>query len=189
LDNPVIVIGSIAIAVSIFSMIALGFQIVLLNFRLDVCVTDIIPSNTNGEQFPTFLVRLIIVNRASVGRTVCDIKLDLPKEYQKVHSILPMLHQYRLSGQNEISAVASPMTIDAKTESLGDSMFQLPLDISPGQSTIQWLALKVSQKCPPQQDYGSVQCQLSLLNVREGVLGKTDVILPINFLSEHVQIN
>lgn len=184
MDNPALTLSIIAL---VFSTTVLSFQLILLIFRLDIRIADIIPSTTHEEDSPMFLVRLVIVNRASVGRTVCGIKLVLPKKYRKVCSIEPTLHQYSLSDQSEISAVASPVTIDAKTKSLGDSIFQLPLDISPGQSTIRWLALKVSRKCPPQQDYGNIQCQLALLNVREGILGKTDVTLPTNFLSEHVQ--
>lgn len=179
----------LSIIAIIFSITALSFQIILLTFRLDVCATDIIPSTTNGGFPSMFLVRLVIVNRASVGRTVCGIKLVLPKKYQKVYCVEPILHRYQLSGQNEISAIASPMTIDAKTKSLGDNIFQPPLDISPGQSTIQWLTLKVSQKCPPQQYCDNIQFQLSLLNVHEGILGKTDVILLITSLKEHVQAN
>ena len=185
MDSPAFGLSIVAI---VFSITALSFQIVMFVFRLDVNATTILPSTINEEGISTFLVRLVIVNRASVGRTVCEIKLDLPKKYQKVYSIEPMLHQYRLSGQNVISAIASPVTFDAKTKSLEDSIFQLPLDISPGRSTIQWLALKVFQKCPPQQDYGNIQCQLALLNVHEGVLGKTGVTLPINSLTSQVQI-
>jgi hypothetical protein len=185
MDNPAIGLSFVAI---IFSIIALSSQIALLFFRLDVFITDIIPSTTNEGGFSTFLVRLVIANRASVGRTVCGIKLELPKKRQKVDSIEPILPQYKLSGQNVISVTDYAMTIDDKVKSLGDSVFQPPLDIFPGRSTRQWIALKVSQKYLLQQD-GNIRGQLALLNAREGVLGKTDVILPMNFLAGHVQVN
>ena len=77
--------STLSIIAIVFSTIALSFQIVMLVFRLNVSAT-ILPSSTNTEGFSMFPVRLVIVNRASVGRTICGIKLDLPKKYRKAYS-------------------------------------------------------------------------------------------------------
>lgn len=176
MDNPAIVLSSIALVFSIFALIG---QLTLLFFRLDARITDIKPSTTNEEGFSTFLARLVIVNRASVGRTVCGIKINLLRKYRKSYSIEPILDRYELSGQNVISVTANPVTIN-QTKSLRDSIFRLPLDISPGQSTIQWITLKVSPKSQVRQGYGNIRGHLTLLNVsREPLAKKIGISLKI----------
>jgi len=165
----------------LFSIFAIYLNLVRFSLQLDMSITDILPNTTNAEDFSMFLVRLVIVNRASVSRTACGIKIYLPRKYRKVCSIEPILHQYALSGQNEISSTSYPMTIDEKAKLLGDSIFQLPLDIYLGQSTTRWIALKVSRKCLSQQGYGSMKCHLRLLNVYGKPLTKK-VGLTLKFL-------
>ena len=167
---------ALSIAAICFSIFSLGFQLMFLTARLELSAVTVLPHSKDMEGSSMFPVRLVISNRASVGRTACGIKLDLPKKYRKAYSIEPILPQYVLSGQSVISATDLPMTIDDKVKSLGDSIFQLPLDISPRQTARQWIILKVSQKYPPQQD-DSIKVFLILLNVYGRELAKTGITL------------
>lgn len=147
-------------------------------FQLDIRITNIFLSTTSEEDYPMFLLRAIIANRGSLPRTVYKIKVSPLWKWRKGYSIEPLFHEYRLSGQNVISSIANPMTIDAQTKALGDNIFRLPLDISVGQSTIQWIALKVSRKSQAQHS-DNMKCRLVLLNVNEKLLGETILTLTI----------
>jgi len=175
--------NDLAVSLSIFAVIFTIFsyyvQFVKLSQHLDIRVTDILPSTTNAEDFSMFLVRLVIVNRASVSRTVCGIKLALPWKYRKTYYIEPIPDQYKLSGQNVISVITNPVTIDDQIKSLKDNIFHSPVDISRGQSTIQWITLKVSRKSQTRQHDGNIKCRLILLNVYEKTLGEAKITLTI----------
>lgn len=168
--------ADLSIFAFIVSMASFGLYFTFLTAKLELNATAIFPSGKDREGSSMFPVRLVISNRASVGRTVCGIKLDLLRKYRKAYSIEPILPQYVLSGQGVISVKDYPMTIDDKVKSLGDSVFQLPLDISPRQAARAWIILKVSQKCPLRQD-DSIKADLVLLNVYGRQLVKAEVTL------------
>jgi len=168
--------ADLSIFAFIVSIVSFGLYFTFLTAKLELNATAILPSSKDREGSSMFPVRLVISNRASVGRTVCAIRLELPKQYRKAYSIEPILPQYVLSGQNVISVKDYAMTIDDKVKSLGDSIFQLPLDISPRQTARQWIVLKVSQKCPLRQD-DSIKADLVLLNVYRRQLAKTEITL------------
>ena len=170
--------NGLALAAAIIASLALALSGLLASLEWRRYRLPLILRHTDTQQFAfnhvsaLFLVRVSLVNMASVGRTVFDFGFDEPDGYQV----------FQIPGVYDFSkgAVAYRPTKVSGVEGIdlpAPDTIEQPLDIAPHKSESRWFAVEVVPVPPSTLGFGEIRIPLKARDVNGNEIARTDATL------------